>query len=175
MRVIAATNTDLHAAMTARRFREDLFYRLEVLPVRVPSLVERREDIPELATHFCARACERHSLPRLTLSPGAVRALHAAPWPGNVRQLAHAVEAAVIRAAGEGAERVEAVHLFPDPATAAPEPPTFQEATRRFQGRLLRETLEENGWNVVETARRLDLARSYVYSLIRAFGLERQK
>ncbi|TMA68533.1 MAG: sigma-54-dependent Fis family transcriptional regulator [Deltaproteobacteria bacterium] len=175
VRVVAATNTDLHAAMTARRFREDLFYRLEVLPVRVPSLVERREDIPELATHFCARASERHSLPRLTLSPGAVRALHAAPWPGNVRQLAHAVEAAVIRAAGEGAERVEAVHLFPDPATVAPEPPTFQEATRRFHARLLRETLEENGWNVVETARRLDLARSYVYNLIRAFGLERQK
>jgi len=175
VRVIAATNADLQAAIAAHRFREDLYYRLEVLPIRVPSLAERREDIPELVAHFCASVCERHRLPRMTLSPGAVRALRLAAWPGNVRQLAHGVEAAVIRAVGEGAEQVEAVHLFPDPAGEVRQPPTFQEATRQFQARMLREALEENGWNVVETARRLDLARSHVYNLIRALGLERQK
>jgi Nif-specific regulatory protein len=175
VRLIAATNADLRAAIAGHRFREDLFYRLEVLPIRVPSLAERRDDIPELAAHFCATACERHRLARVTLSPGAVRALQAGEWPGNVRQLAHAVEAAVIRASGGGAERVEVGYLFSDPGAAARQPLTFQEATRRFQARLLRETLEECGWNVVDTARRLDLARSHVYSLIRAFALERQK
>ena len=178
VRLIAASNADLERAVAERRFREDLFYRLQVLPLRVPSLAERREDIGELAAFFCAGACERHGLPRLALSRNAIRAAESAEWPGNVRQLAHAVEAAVIRAAGEGAGGVERSHLFPErPGRAADqgEPPTFQEATRRFQAQLLREALEANGWNVVETARRLDLARSHVYNLIRAFGLERER
>jgi len=177
VRVIAATNTDLQQAVGERRFREDLFYRLQVLPIRVPSLAERREDIPLLATCFCAQACQRHSLPRLELSPNALHAAAAAAWPGNVRQLENAVEAAVIRAAGAHAEQVERAHLFPETA-ARPEanaPVTFQEATRCFQERLLHDALEAEGWNVVETARRLDLARSHVYNLIRAFGLERER
>jgi Nif-specific regulatory protein len=178
VRVIAATNTDLQGAVVERRFREDLFYRLQVLPVRVPSLAERREDIAELAAFFCASVCERHGLPRLVLSRNAVRAAEAAEWPGNVRQLAHAVEAAVIRAAGDGSMQVECSHIFPESVQRSAEPLealTFQEATRRFQARLLRETLEETGWNIVETARCLDLARSHVYNLIRAFGLERKQ
>jgi Nif-specific regulatory protein len=177
VRVVAATNTDLQAAVAERRFREDLFYRLHVVPVRVPSLAERREDIGELAAHFSAMACERHRLARVTLSRGALRALEAAEWPGNVRQLANAVEAAAIRAAGEGSLRVERAHVFPEGAEGAggPEAPTFQEATRRFQTRLLRDTLADSNWNIVEAARRLDLARSHVYNLIRAFGLERDR
>src|SRR5262249_24243192 len=142
------------------------------------SLAERREDIPELANHFCADACKRDRLPHLTLSPGALRAVQAADWPGNVRQLAHAIEVAVIRVAGPGATRVESAHLFPDQGAGtaeAKESLTFQEATRQFQARLLRETIESTGWNIVETARRLDLARSHVYNLIRAFGLERER
>jgi len=175
VRVIAATNTDLQQAVAEGRFREDLFYRLQVLPVRVPSLAERREDIPLLAAFFCAQACQRHGLARLALSPNALRAAEAAEWPGNVRQLENAVEAAVIRAAGEHAKQAERVHLFPgsvgvaEPDAAA----TFQEATRRFQARLLHDALEAQGWNVIDTARRLDLARSHIYNLIRAFGLER--
>jgi len=177
VRVIAATNTDLQQAVAQRRFREDLFYRLHVLPIRVPSLAERRDDVALLAAHFCAEACKRHDLARLTLSPNAVRAAEAAEWPGNVRQLEHAVEAAVIRAAGERARQVERSHLFPesDGAPGADDEATFQEATRRFQARFLQGALEANGWNVLETARRLDLARSHVYNLIRAFGLERRR
>jgi transcriptional regulator of acetoin/glycerol metabolism len=84
------------------------------------------------------------------------------------------VEAAVIRAAGDGSTQVESRHLFPDSAdAAASENFTFQEATRRFQANFLRETLENTEWNVIETSRRLDLARSHVYNLIRSFGLRR--
>ena len=176
VRVIAASNTDLQRAVAEHRFREDLLYRLQVLPIRVPTLAERREDIAELAAFLCATVCERHGLPRLRLSRNAVRALQSAPWPGNVRQLAHAVEAAAIRAAGEGATQIERAHVFPDAPAAgadAEESLTFQEATRRFQEGLLRQTLDSTEWNIVETARRLDLARSHVYNLIRAFGLER--
>jgi Nif-specific regulatory protein len=176
IRLIAATNTDLEQAVRERRFREDLFYRLQVLPIRLPSLAERREDIGDLALHFLESARKRHSLPRLDLSRGALRALEAAEWPGNLRQLAHAIEAAAIRAAGEGVTQVEIRHVFPEAAgspEAEDEPLTFQEATRRFQREILHKTLDETGWNVAETARRLDLARSHVYNLIKAFGLDR--
>jgi Nif-specific regulatory protein len=176
VRIVAATNIDLERAVAERRFRLDLYHRLHVLPVRVPSLEERRDDIPALAARFSAEASRRHGLPGRPLSPNALRALEAAEWPGNVRQLAHAIEAAVIRAVGEGAAQVEPVHLFPGtsrPATETPEAETFQAATRRFQAELMRQVLEANGWNVVEAARRLDVARSHVYKLISAFGLER--
>src|SRR6185369_9371459 len=119
VRVIAATNIDLSHAVAARQFREDLLYRLQVLPVRVPTLAERREDLAELAAYFCAVASERHGLPRLGLSVGARRAAESAEWPGNVRQLAHAVEAAMIRAAGEGASQIEPRHLFPETTAVA--------------------------------------------------------
>jgi Nif-specific regulatory protein len=177
VRVVAATNTDPEQAVAEHRFRADLFFRLQVMSVRMPSLAERRDDIRELAMHFCACAWERHGLPRVELSRNALRAAEWAAWPGNVRQLAHAVEAAVIRAAGAGSTQVESRHLFPDEADSAESSAnlTFQEATRRFQADYLRETLENAQWNVVETSRRLDLARSHVYSLIRSFGLQRKE
>jgi Nif-specific regulatory protein len=175
VRIIAATNADLHAAVAERRFREDLFYRLQILPLRVPALSERRADIPELAAYFCAGASERYGLPRLELSPAALRALEGMEWPGNIRQLAHAVEAAVIRAAGEGAEYVQHSHIVPNAPADAQSAVTFQEATRRFQAEFLRDALEKRGWNVVEVAKDLDVARSHLYSLIRAFGLVRPK
>ncbi|HTO53814.1 MAG TPA: sigma 54-interacting transcriptional regulator [Myxococcota bacterium] len=178
IRIIAATNIDLTRAIAEKRFREDLYYRLCVLPLRMPSLAERASDVAELSHHFAAQASQTHRLPRLELSPRAVRALEAAEWPGNVRQLAHTIEAGAIRATGERAARIDVGHLFPERAHAnddsASEPVTFQEATRRFQRELLEKTLVETEWNVSEAARRLDLARSHVYTLISAFDLMRK-
>lgn len=176
VRVIAASNSDLRQAVAGRTLREDLYYRLQVLPLSLPTLAERHEDIPLLAQHFCDEACRRHRLPHLRLSPNALRATEVASWPGNIRQLEHTIEAATIRAAGAHAPQVECPHIFPDTPAAAVDAGhtlTFQEATRRFQAQLLRETLELRHWNIVETARHLDLARSHVYNLIRAFGLMR--
>jgi Nif-specific regulatory protein len=150
----------------------------------MPSLAERREDIEEMARHFCNAATDRHRLPRVDLSPQLVEALRAADWPGNVRQLGHAIEAAAIRAAGSGRLRIERAHLFPEEPEAPPVPDrpatpaagaTFQEATRRFQAQLVREALDATGWNMVEAARRLEIARSHLYTLIRALGIERGK
>ncbi|MDJ0850332.1 MAG: sigma-54-dependent Fis family transcriptional regulator [Myxococcota bacterium] len=176
VRIVAATNIDLGQALHEKKLREDLYYRLQVLQIRLPSLQERREDLPQLARALCGRACDRHRMPALELSPGALRAVGAAEWPGNVRQLENAIEAAVIRAGGRHAARVEARHVFPDsPGAGEPEAeaPTFQEATHRFQGELLREALESADWNVSEAARRLDLARSHVYNLVKVHGLTR--
>ncbi|UQA57771.1 sigma 54-interacting transcriptional regulator [Polyangium aurulentum] len=185
VRVIAATNLDLKAAVQRKEFREDLFYRLQVLPIRIPPLSERREDAALLAEHFCAAASGTHGLPPVRLGIDAICAVEAAEWSGNARELAHAIEAAVIRAAAEGRGEVERRHLFPsetaprEPEGIAAEPPkltsykglSFQEATRRFQAALLRATLEECGWNVTEAASKLDVARSHAYKLVRAFGL----
>lgn len=174
VRVIAASNADLKAAVVERRFRDDLYYRLQVVPIRVPGLAERREDIGELADFFCAQAVERHRLPQLRISPGARRALEGAEWPGHVRELAHCVEVACIRAAGFRALQVESAHVFPDgPAEPQEHGRTFQNATRQFQAQLVRDTLEGSSWNVVEAARRLDIARSHLYNLIHAFGIAR--
>jgi Nif-specific regulatory protein len=175
VRLIAATNVDLRGAVARRTFREDLYYRLQVLPIRVPSLAERPEDLHDLAQHFCAQAATTHRLPHLRLSAAAMLAVEYAQWPGNIRELAHAMEAAVIRCAGEGLLEVEQRHIFP-PLAGAPaeeERRTFQQATRFFQAQLLRRTLAETSWNVAETARRLGLARSHIYTLCAAFGIER--
>jgi Nif-specific regulatory protein len=176
VRIIAATSSDLDAAVRQRRFREDLYYRLQVLPLRMPSLAERRDDVAELAAHFCGVAADRHGLPKLELSPTAIRAAELADWPGNVRQLAHAMEVATIRATGEGAQRIEPRHVFSgalDDTGAEPSGLTFVEATRRFQARLLREALDASDWNVASVASQLELARSHLYTLIRAYGLKR--
>jgi Nif-specific regulatory protein len=174
IRLIAATNTQLEVAVQEKRFREDLFYRLQVLPVRLPTLAERPEDLPLLARALVERVAERHGFATPELSPSALRALAAADWPGNIRQLENTLVAATIRA--RGSRELTASHLFPD-EPALPEEGggdvSFQEATRRFQRDLLVRTLEETNWNVSEAARRLDLARSHVYNLIKAFELER--
>jgi Nif-specific regulatory protein len=145
------------------------------LPIRVPTLAERGGDVPELLAHFCRDACTRHRLARLVPAPSAIRAAEAASWPGNVRQLAHAVEAAAIRAAGEGATQLEARHLFREPASSGVDVGSlsFHEQTRRFQARLLQTTLETCDWNITEVARRLDVTRAHVYNLIKAFGIVR--
>jgi transcriptional regulator with GAF, ATPase, and Fis domain len=98
VRVIAATNADLRARVAARTFREDLFYRLSVLPIALPGLAERRDDVPLIAEHLCAALCDRHGLPHLALARRTLTACREAPWPGHVRELGHALEAAVIRA-----------------------------------------------------------------------------
>lgn len=178
VRIIAATNAELKQAVATKAFREDLYYRLQVLGLRVPSLAERRDDIAELMSFFCRRACERHGLGSAQLSRDAIRAAQAAEWPGNIRQLENAVEAATVRCASEQRHVVERADLFPADRRVAGEVAvdmTFQAATRRFQQQLLQQVLDETSWNVVETARRLELARSHVYNLIRAFGLVRSE
>jgi transcriptional regulator with GAF, ATPase, and Fis domain len=177
VRILAATNNDLSRKVAERTFREDLFYRLQVLPIRVPSLSERTEDVPVLARHFCEAAQTLHRLRPLALSPGALRALAQTEWPGNVRELSHRVEAATIRAAAQGAIQVEVAHLGMAPVVLDDDdaPETFQEGTRRYQKGLVRSTLEATDWNVAEAARRLDLTRSHTYNLIKTLGIERGK
>lgn len=177
IRVIAATNVDLEEASRQGTFREDLYYRLNVLPISMPSLDDRLEDIPLLATSICTELCEQNRLPALRLSPLALHAVETAEWPGNVRQLSNALAAATLRAAGEGTPSVEPRHIFPSTYDEA-EPIstqrlTYQQQLQDFKKALIIRTLTETDWNVSEAARRLDVARSLVNKLIRTFELKR--
>jgi len=184
VRIIAASNVDLKSAVARHAFRSDLYYRLDVMPVAVPSLEERREDIPALVRHFCERTVDTFKLPSIEPSEGALLAAEAAEWPGNVRQLANVVQRGVVTAASEGLLRAERRHLFPDDPSYSGTSgasgckrtsSTFQEATRAFQATLLRDALNDTNWNVTETALRLDLSRAHVHNLIKAFGLLRAR
>jgi Nif-specific regulatory protein len=176
VRIIAATNVLLEDAAKERRFREDLYFRLRGFSIRVPALAERVEDIGPLMQHFALRLAEREGLPLQSFSPGAIRAAEAAEWPGNIRRLRSAVEEAVLRAHDDQVLVIQRHHLFPDSQRTGSKQrrQTFQEATRECQARFVVEALEEAGWNIQETADLLDITRSHVYNLIKAFGLKRK-
>jgi Nif-specific regulatory protein len=174
VRVVTATNADLEAAIQKKTFREDLYYRINVMRIRLPSLEERREDIAPLLKFFCQDLCERHGLPPRDASLAAYRAAEAAEWPGNVRQLANAVQSALFRAVAEKSPRVEVRHLFPE-AREEEKTQLFQQSTRNHQRRLVKSVLESTGWNISEAARRLGLTRTHVYHLIQGFELRRQE
>ncbi len=175
VRIIAATNADLKELVAERRFRADLLFRLEVLVIRAPALAERREDIAELAVALLRDACDACDLPRLELSRSAIATLVGAEWPGNVRQLGSAIQRAAIRANDEQCSQVEASHVGLDGPEAPPAADglTYQQATRQFQAAFVRQSLDDNGWNILQTSRRLDVARSYLYELMGGFGIHR--
>ncbi|MFY2558342.1 sigma 54-interacting transcriptional regulator [Corallococcus terminator] len=173
VRVIAATNADLEQLVAEKRFREDLFYRLNVFTIRMPALSERREDVGSLVDGLLTRLSDEHGLPKLPASPGFYATCETEDWPGNVRQLRHRLESALIRACAESATCVEPRHLTDGPRAREEGPASFHEATRVFQKDLLRRELDTTVWNVSEVARRLDLTRAHVYNLIKAFGLKR--
>jgi Nif-specific regulatory protein len=170
VRIIAATNVDLNEAARERRFRNDLLFRLQGLSIRTPSLEERLEDVPALASHFCEEARRDHDLPPVALSEGALRAIEEAPWPGNVRQLAYTVQLAAIRAAAQKASSIQVEHVFPNGRPIARDASagrSFRQQTRRFQRALMLQTLQASNGNVAKAARSLELTRAHVYNLLK--------
>jgi len=182
VRVIAATNKDLEAEIRRGTFREDLYFRLNVIPFRVPSLRERREDVPLLARHFMAEIAAEYGRRAKQISPEAMDLLRLHPWPGNVRELRNTIERVVIMTAGE---RIEAQHL-PAPllgaSGAAPAVPaaagaalsdfgTLAEARDDFEKRYIMKKYQECGGNMSRTAEALGVERSNLYRKMKSFGL----
>jgi two-component system, NtrC family, nitrogen regulation response regulator NtrX len=174
VRVIAATNKDLARQIAAGQFREDLFFRLNVVPLRVPALRERTEDIPLLARHFVSQFSRQYGHAK-SLEPGALPALMAYTWPGNVRELRNLMERLVILTPGEtitGAA-VDA-SLRGDPGTRT-EPerdfPSLREGREDFERRFIERKLKEAQGNVLRAAETLGLERSHLYRKMRAFGI----
>jgi Nif-specific regulatory protein len=172
VRLIAATNADIPAMIEAKRFREDLFYRLNVVAVRMPSLAERRDDVALLVDDLLARIARDHNLPALPASDRCRLTLQGRDWPGSIRELRNELQVALIRAIAEGSPQIEIRHLRDNPPDDA-QPPTFHEATRAFQRDLLRRELVAAAWNVTAVAERLDLSRAHVYNLINQLAIQR--
>jgi len=171
--LISATNTDLPAAVVARRFRDDLYHRLAVLTLDLPPLRDRGRDILLLAEQFLARACAEYGLPPKRLDPGAQARLLAFAWPGNVRELGNVIERAALFA---DALVVTAEILGPlqgeDARAGGPGPRSATATTSdEAQREHLLAALEQMGWNISHTAARLGIARNTVYARLEKFGL----
>jgi len=169
VRIIAATNKELLQQVKQGNFREDLYYRLNVIPIQLPPLVERRNDIPLLARHFLHRFAAEQGKKIAQFSPEAMRLLLDYSWPGNVRELENTVEHATVLAKGS---RVEASDLPAALHTAAKteqgsKPPTLVE----HESKLLLEVLEDCGWNKKQAAKRLGISRSTLYDKIRKYQI----
>ena len=180
VRVLSATNKNLEEEISAGRFREDLFYRLNVVPIHIPPLRERREDIPLLASHFVRTLSEREGVPPRVLDPAAVDVLASMDWPGNVRELRNTLERLLILASGPriGVADVErlAGRRVADGASLGSllECKTFEEFKHAAERAFLLAKLREFDWNVSETARGLDMPRSNLYKKIERYGLTRE-
>jgi two-component system nitrogen regulation response regulator NtrX len=182
VRVIAATNRDLREEIAAGRFREDVYYRLNVIPIHLPPLRERAEDIPELAAHFLARLQARHGLVPPVLLPDAIERLMRYPWPGNVRELANVCERLAILHPGRevGAREVAsmlpdsgAVREIPGAAPAEVSGGSLAERLDAYERALILAALEEAGGNVADAARRLGTDRANLYRRMRRLEIER--
>ncbi|MCH7986105.1 MAG: sigma-54-dependent Fis family transcriptional regulator, partial [Acidobacteria bacterium] len=175
-RVIAATNKNLEEEMAHGRFREDLFYRLNVVPFHVPALRERAEDIPLLADYFLEQFASAYGRRKKELAPDALEVLQSYPWPGNVRELKNMIERLVIMAPQD---RIQKRHLPPElsrgrgraPAMAA----TLEEARTNSDRQFIQRKLEENRWNVTRTAAAIGVERSHLHRKMRALGISPQR
>jgi transcriptional regulator with GAF, ATPase, and Fis domain len=184
-RLVLATNVNLEEAVAKGRFREDLYYRINVFRLQIPPLRERRDDVPALVKHFVEQFNRRMRRKIRTVTPPALAALCAHSWPGNIRELRNVVEQAFLRAQDE--------QLTPDclslvagrqtPASAVtagaaasgdwPYPAGLEEAKRRFEHRHILRYLEKNGFNVMATARELDTTKVNIYRKMKEFGIRR--
>jgi formate hydrogenlyase transcriptional activator len=169
VRLVAATNRDLASDVLDGRFRADLFYRLNVFPIALPPLRDRKADIPELASHFVARFANQHGKPASTLTPRTLRALDAHDWPGNVRELQNVIERAVIVSDGE--------ELAVDSAWLVPGSPaeTARTWAEQEKSRILAALRATNGrvYGPGGAAHRLGLKPTTLYGKMRKHGLKR--
>ncbi|MFO0550438.1 MAG: sigma-54 dependent transcriptional regulator [Polyangiaceae bacterium] len=172
VRIVASTHRDLRALVASGAFRQDLYYRLSVVELRMPSLAERREDIPMLARALAARAAERFGLERVSLSAELVDALATRPWPGNVRELENTVARLVALAESDVLEvdlLDEGVEKTRERTPDARRPLRAQ--LEEFEKRVIVETLADTGKNHSESARRLGISRATLIDRIRRYGL----
>ncbi len=186
VRVLSATNKDLHAEIAAGRFREDLFYRLAVVPLRLPALKDRREDIPVLARQFLTRSAESSGMPTRELSADAGAALQAYDWPGNVRQLRNLMDWLLIMAPGAPGDPVRADMLPPEIGAGAPALLTIdpaadimslplREARDLFETQYLQAQLLRFGGNISRTAQFVGMERSALHRKLKQLGVHSEE
>ncbi|MER3522638.1 MAG: Fis family transcriptional regulator [Ignavibacteria bacterium] len=177
VRVLAATNKNLSEMIKEGKFREDLFHRLNVIPLLVPPLRERREDIPLLANAFAEEICQRYGMPQKRFTDDALMLLKSMDWPGNVRELRNIVERLVIMIASTTIDAAQIEQRAPGTKTQFDDllnlGGTFQDFKDRAEAAYIKKMLEQHHWNISKTAEALDIQRSHLYNKMKKFGLMR--
>lgn len=182
VRVVSSSSRDLRAEIDAGRFREDLYHRLSVVPIRIPALRERRDDVPTLVEHFMARSSESLGLPARRIGDDAMAMLQSYDWPGNVRQLRNIVERLLIMAPGDATEMIQSDMLPPEISMSTP--PALQgdgagqvmtlplrEAREVFEREYLMAQISRFGGNISRTAEFVGMERSALHRKLKSLGL----
>jgi len=180
VRVIAATNKDLNREIEEKKFRMDLYHRLSVILIHVPSLNERIEDIPELSENFVREICEGYSMQKKTIHPKAIKELQSFNWSGNIRELHNVLERLVILSDKKITQDDVINYVSPsshfETATDVFEKyEKFQEFKEYIEQEFIYHKLKKHHWNISKTAEVLDIQRSHLYNKIEKYGLEREK
>jgi len=181
VRLIAATNKNLKFEIQAGRFREDLYYRLNVVPIQVPALREHPEDIPALVAGFLDRGLTGAGRPHLTLTKEAVNRLGDYPWPGNVRELRNAVERLAILSETDTVDPATLVRLLPElndtdgtgGAATTPDESDLRGAVEQAERKAIKEAIEGAGGNMSEAARRLGIDRANLYRKMKRYRMDK--
>jgi two-component system nitrogen regulation response regulator NtrX len=178
VRVIAATNRDLEEEIAAGRFREDLFYRLNVIPVRTPALREHLEDVPALVDYFVRRFTALNNYRAKTFAPDAIEYLQSLSWKGNVREFKNLVERLLILSPGGTVRREDVLRSTGGAQPAMSEAllaiRTLSEFRDVSEKMFILQKLEENGWNVTQTAKAIDTPRSNLYKKMEQYDIKRE-
>ncbi len=183
VRIISSSSRDLAAAIEQGAFREDLFHRLSVVPIRVPSLAERRDDIPELVDFFMDQICQLSGMPRRKIGADAMAVLQSHDWPGNVRQLRNNVERLMILAAGDADAEISAEMLPAEIGALVPATPNgmggeklmsrpLREAREIFEREYLIAQINRFGGNISRTAEFIDMERSALHRKLKSLGID---
>lgn len=174
VRIIAATNQDLETAVRDKRFREDLYYRLNVLPIRMPPLRERPEDIPALAIQFINEFCQQNGVVEKILTDQTLAYLSKQPWPGNVRQLRNMMERVVALVDRQTIEPSDIEEIMQTTSGGGKYlvPDNFQDAKHHFEREYIVGVLNSNKWNILRTANQLGMDRANLYRKMKKLGIE---
>ncbi len=181
VRIIAATNKNLDVEIGLGSFRMDLYHRLSVILIHVPTLNDRKEDIPMLADEFCAEICQDYAIPTKTITPNALKSLQNYDWTGNIRELKNVIERLVILSGNKITEEDIESYAFKSVKTSLSFSTEIFEKFNRFQEfkefiekQFVEFKLNKNNWNVSKTADEIDIQRSHLYNKIEKFGLSRE-
>ena len=173
VRVIAATNKELEKEMKQGNFREDLYFRLNVLEIKVPPLRERKEDIPLLVQHFMQLFCQGHGVAEKFITPRAMDKLMDYSWPGNVRELKNLIEKLMILVDSPKIEPSDIASVIKNyPVIKSNNVSSLKQARQDFEREFIREKLVIANWNVTKAAKMLGIPRTYLYKKIKKFGIE---
>jgi DNA-binding NtrC family response regulator len=179
VRIVAATNKNLLEEIEKGNFRMDLYHRLSVILIHVPTLNERTEDIPLIANNFLVDICNDNSIPVKSFTPDGYQALQDVNWTGNIRELRNVVERLVILCGDKISG--EDVYMFSNPAQRGADPfgvvddyKTLQDFRDWAEKVFIERKLVQNGWNVAKTAQEIDIQRSHLYNKIEKYSLKRR-